>query len=160
MTFKELYKHVISNLNGNGNALDLYSGTGTISILMSKYFDKVYGIEVSNSSIKDANENIKLNNISNVSFIEGKVEDKIDELKKLDIDTVIMDPPRSGSDNKSLKTIIEINPRSIIYISCNPVTLARDINILKDKYEIKSIDLFDMFPQTSHVESLLVLERK
>ena len=160
LTFKELYKHVISNLNGNGNALDLYSGTGTISILMSKYFDKVYGIEVSNSSIKDANENIKLNNISNVSFIEGKVEDKIDELKKLDIDTVIMDPPRSGSDNKSLKTIIEINPRSIIYISCNPVTLARDINILKDKYEIKSIDLFDMFPQTSHVESLLVLERK
>ena len=160
LTFKELYKYVISNLNGNGNALDLYSGTGTISILMSKHFDKVYGIEVSHSSINDANENIKLNNISNVSFIEGKVEDKIDELKKLDIDTIIMDPPRNGSDNKSLKSIMEINPRSIIYISCNPVTLARDINILKDKYEIKSIDLFDMFPWTSHVETVMVLERK
>ncbi|MBR4830475.1 MAG: class I SAM-dependent RNA methyltransferase [Bacilli bacterium] len=160
LTFRELYKYVISNLNGNGNALDLYSGTGTISILMSKHFNKVYGIEVSNSSIRDANENIKLNNISNVYFIEGKVEDKIDELKELDINTIIMDPPRSGSDNKSLKSIMEIDPRSIIYISCNPVTLARDINMLKDKYEIKSINLFDMFPQTSHVETVCILERK
>ena len=158
--FKELYKYAINNLNGNGNALDLYSGTGTISILMSKSFDKVYGVEVSHSSIMDANKNIELNNISNVEFIEGKVEDKIDELKKLDIDTIIMDPPRSGSDNKSLNSILEINPNKIIYISCNPVTLARDINVLNEKYNIKSIELFDMFPQTSHIESLLVLEKK
>lgn len=160
VTFKELYKYVISKLDNEEIALDLYSGTGTISILMSKYFNKVYGIEVSHSSIMDANENIKLNSISNVEFIEGKVEDKIDKLKELKVDTVIMDPPRSGSDNKSLTSIMKINPRKIIYISCNPVTLARDYNVLKEKYYLRSIDLFDMFPQTSHVESLMVLERK
>ena len=158
-TFKELYKFVINKLDGNGNALDLYSGTGTISILMSKYFDKVYGIEVSSSSIGDANNNLELNNISNVEFIEGKVEDKIDKLKELKVDTVIMDPPRAGSDNKSLESIMEISPNKIIYISCNPVTLARDYNILKEKYSLRSIDLFDMFPQTSHVECVCLLER-
>ena len=160
VTFKKLYKYIISKLDNEEIALDLYSGTGTISILMSKYFNKVYGIEVSHSSIMDANENIKLNNISNVEFIEGKVEDKIDLIRELKVDTVIMDPPRSGSDNKSLTSIMKINPKNIIYISCNPVTLARDYNVLKEQYNLKSIDLIDMFPQTSHVESLLVLERK
>ena len=160
VTFKELYKYVISKLDNEEIALDLYSGTGTISILMSEYFNKVYGIEVSHSSIEDANENLKLNEITNVEFIEGKVEDKIDLLKELKVDTVIMDPPRSGSDNKSLISIMKINPKKIIYISCNPVTLARDYNVLKEQYSLKSIDLFDMFPQTSHIESLLVLEKK
>ena len=160
VTFKELYKYVISKLDNEEIALDLYSGTGTISIIMSEYFNKVYGIEVSHSSIEDANENLKLNNITNVEFIEGKVEDKIDLLKELKVDTVIMDPPRSGSDNKSLISIMKINPKKIIYISCNPVTLARDYNVLKEQYSLKSIDLFDMFPQTSHIESLMVLERK
>ena len=160
VTFKELYKYVISKLDNEETALDLYSGTGTISILMSKYFNKVYGIEVSSSSIMDANENLKLNNISNVEFIEGKVEDKIDLLRELKVNTVIMDPPRSGSDNKSLTSIMKINPKKIIYISCNPVTLARDYNVLKEQYSLKSIDLFDMFPQTSHVETVMVLEKK
>ena len=160
ITFKELYKYVISKLDNEETALDLYSGTGTISTLMSKYFNKVYGIEVSHSSIMDANENLKLNEITNVEFIEGRVEDKIDLLRELKVDTVIMDPPRSGSDNKSLTSIMKINPKKIIYISCNPVTLARDYNVLKEQYSLKSIDLFDMFPQTSHIESLMVLERK
>ncbi|MBR4350896.1 MAG: class I SAM-dependent RNA methyltransferase [Bacilli bacterium] len=160
VTFKELYKYVISKLDNEETALDLYSGTGTISILMSKYFNKVYGIEVSHSSIEDANENLKLNEITNVEFIEGKVEDKIDLLKELKVDTVIMDPPRSGSDNKSLTSIMKINPKKIIYISCNPVTLARDYNVLKEQYSLKSIDLFDMFPETSHVETVMVLEKK
>lgn len=159
VTFKELYKYVISKLDNEETALDLYSGTGTISILMSKYFNKVYGIEVSHSSIEDANENLKLNNVFNVEFIEGKVEDKIDLLKELKVDTVIMDPPRSGSDNKSLTSIMKINPKKIIYISCNPVTLARDYNVLKEQYSLKNIDLFDMFPQTSHVECVCLLER-
>ena len=159
VTFKELYRYVISKLDNEETALDLYSGTGTISILMSNYFNKVYGIEVSHSSIEDANENLELNNISNVEFIEGKVEDKIDLLKELKVDTVIMDPPRSGSDNRSLISIMKINPKKIIYISCNPVTLARDYNVLKEQYSLKSIDLFDMFPQTSHVECVCLLER-
>ena len=105
-------------------------------------------------------QKIKNNSISNVEFICDKVENKIDILKKLNIDNIILDPPRSGSDRKTLKQILEINPEKIIYISCNPVTLARDYNILKEKYIIKEIYAFDMFPNTYHVETVMVLERK
>ena len=109
---------------------------------------------------KDANNNLELNSIKNVSFICDKVENKIDELKDKKIDNIIMDPPRSGSDKKSLASILEIEPKQIIYISCNPVTLSRDYNTLQEKYNIKEITLFDMFPNTYHIESLMVLERK
>ena len=129
-------------------------------MLASKTSDEVIGIEVVKDAVKDANNNIELNNIKNVSFICDKVENKIDELKNKKIDNIIMDPPRSGSDKKSLASILEIEPKQIIYISCNPVTLARDYNTLKEKYNIKEITLFDMFPNTYHIESLLVLEKK
>ena len=88
------------------------------------------------------------------------MEDKINTLKKYNIDIIVMDPPRSGSDKKSLKTLLELNPKKIIYISCNPVTLARDINILSEKYEVKDISAYDMFPQTYHVETVCIMERK
>ena len=155
----KMYDKAISYING-GTTLDLYSGTGTISMLVSKKSDEVIGIEVVKDAVKDANNNIELNNIKNVSFICDKVENKIDELKNKKIDNIIMDPPRSGSDKKSLASILEIEPKQIIYISCNPVTLARDYNTLKEKYIIKEITLFDMFPNTYHIESLMVLERK
>jgi len=155
----KMYDKAISYIKG-GTTLDLYSGTGTISMLASKTSDEVIGIEVVKDAVKDANNNIELNIIKNVSFICDKVENKIDELKNKKIDNIIMDPPRSGSDKKSLNSILEIEPKQIIYISCNPVTLARDYNTLKEKYSIKEITLFDMFPNTYHVESLMVLERK
>ena len=155
----KMYDKAISYIKG-GTTLDLYSGTGTISMLASKTSDEVIGIEVVKDAVKDANNNIELNNIKNVSFICDKVENKIDELKNKKIDNIIMDPPRSGSDKKSLASILEIDPKQIIYISCNPVTLARDYNTLKEKYSIKEITLFDMFPNTYHVECVLVLSRK
>lgn len=155
----KMYDKAISYIKG-GTTLDLYSGTGTLSMLASKTSDEVIGIEVVKDAVKDANNNIELNNIKNVSFICDKVENKIDELKNKKIDNIIMDPPRSGSDRKSLNSILEIEPKQIIYISCNPVTLARDYNTLKEKYNIKEITLFDMFPNTYHIESLMVLERK
>ena len=155
----KMYDKAISYIKG-GTTLDLYSGTGTLSMLASKTSDEVIGIEVVKDAVKDANNNIELNNIKNVSFICDKVENKIDELKNKIIDNIIMDPPRSGSDKKSLASILEIEPKQIIYISCNPVTLARDYNTLKEKYNIKEITLFDMFPNTYHIESLMVLERK
>lgn len=155
----KMYDKAISYIKG-GTTLDLYSGTGTLSMLASKTSDEVIGIEVVKDAVKDANNNIELNNIKNVSFICDKVENKIDELKNKKIDNIIMDPPRSGSDKKSLNSILEIEPKQIIYISCNPVTLARDYNTLKEKYNIKEITLFDMFPNTYHIESLMVLERK
>lgn len=155
----KMYDKAISYIKG-GTTLDLYSGTGTLSMLASISSKEVIGIEVVKDAVKDANNNIELNNIKNVSFICDKVENKIDELKNKKIDNIIMDPPRSGSDKKSLNSILEIEPKQIIYISCNPVTLSRDYNTLKEKYNIKEITLFDMFPNTYHVESLMVLERK
>lgn len=159
-TIEKLYDYALSKVCDSKTLLDLYSGTGTISILSSSKSKKVIGIEVIPSAVKDANENLKLNNIKNVKFILGKVEDNIEKIKKENVDYLILDPPRSGSDKKSLRNILEINPKKIIYISCNPVTLARDYNSLKDKYDIEDIALFDMFPNTHHIESLLVLERK
>ena len=155
----KMYDKAISYING-GTTLDLYSGTGTISMLASKLSKEVIGIEVVKDAVKDANNNIELNNIKNASFICDKVENKIDELKNKKIDNIIMDPPRSGSDKKSLNSILEIEPKQIIYISCNPVTLARDYNTLKEKYNTKEITLFDMFPNTYHVETVMVLEKK
>ena len=101
-----------------------------------------------------------LNHIDNIEFICDKVENKIDTLKETNIDTLIMDPPRGGSDKKTLKSLLEIEPKKIIYISCNPITLARDINVLREKYDIKDVSAFDMFPNTYHVETICVLEKK
>ena len=155
---KMMYEKAVSYIDESDTTLDLYSGTGTITMLLSKKSKKVIGIEVVKDAVKDANENIKNNNINNVEFICDKVENKIDKLK--DIDNIVMDPPRSGSDKKTLRTLLEINPQKIIYISCNPVTLARDYNILKEKYTLKEINAYDMFPNTYHVETVMVLEKK
>ena len=160
ITSQKMYEKAISYIDNSDITLDLYSGTGTITMLLSKKSKKVIGIEVIKDAVMDANNNLKINNISNVEFICSKVEDKIDTLKKENIDNIVLDPPRSGSDKKILKSILEIEPKKIIYISCNPITLARDYNTLKEKYEIKEINAFDMFPNTYHIESLLVLEKK
>lgn len=160
VTAENLYNKVLSFINNSDTIVDLYSGTGTITMLLSKKARRVIGIEVVKDAVIDAKNNLLLNNIDNVEFICDKVENKIDTLKDLNVDTLVMDPPRSGSDKKTLKSILEIEPKSIIYISCNPVTLARDINTLKENYEIKDISAFDMFPQTYHVETVCVLERR
>ena len=157
---EEMYKKAVSYVDKSDVTLDLYSGTGTITTLLSKKSKRVIGIEVVKDAVKDANDNIKENNISNIEFICDKVENKIDTLKKLNIDNIVLDPPRSGSDKKSLKAILEINPKKIIYISCNPVTLSRDYNTLKEKYIIKEINAYDMFPNTYHVETVMILEKK
>lgn len=144
--------------NSYSNVLDLYCGCGTIGILVSKYVKSVIGVEVEPSSIKSANRCKELNNISNITFIEGKVEDKIDLFK--DIDSIIVDPPRSGLDMHTIDIILKLNPSSIVYVSCDPVTLARDLNLLKEKYNILEIHPVDMFPNTYHVESVILLQRK
>lgn len=138
------------------NALDLYCGTGTIGITISPYVEQVVGIEVNASSVESANENKKMNHISNITFIEGKVEDKIDEIKG-QYDLVIVDPPRSGLDKHAISMIKEIHPKDIIYVSCDPMTLARDIDLLSDFYDLKKIELVDMFSNTYHIESVCIL---
>jgi 23S rRNA (uracil1939-C5)-methyltransferase len=133
----------------------------TITSLLSKYAKRVIGIEVVREAIKNAKNNAILNKINNVLFMEGKVEDLIESLITEQVDTIVMDPPRSGVDRKALNAIIEINPKQIVYVSCDPVTLARDLKILAEhNYEIKSITPFDMFPQTSHVETVVLMSSK
>ncbi len=141
--------------------LDLYCGTGTLTLLFAKHAKKAIGIENHNNSIINAKENAKLNKINNVDFILGKVEDKIDSIINKRIDIIVLDPPRKGSDKKTLNAIVKINPLKIIYVSCDPVTLARDLNFLEYKgYKTVNIQPIDMFPNTMHVECVVLLEKK
>ena len=142
---------------------DLYCGIGTISLFMSKYAKKVYGIEIVEEAVKDAKENALKNNVENTEFIAGDVEEVLDELineKNIIPDIVMVDPPRKGLDNKSIDNIIKICPKKLVYISCNPATLVRDLSKLEDVYEIQSIKPVDMFPFTSHVECVALMGRK
>lgn len=148
MTIK-LYDYIKSIID-NVNVLDLYCGTGSIGIYIADKCKSVVGVEIIDEAVNDAIENARINNIKNISFKRGKVEDNISNIK--DIDTIIVDPPRIGLNKKAISDIIDINPNKIIYVSCNSTTLARDINLLKDKYKLKSIKLFDLFPNTHHVE--------
>lgn len=157
---EKLYDLVIKFYKNNkcSNILDLYCGTGTISILVSDYVKHITGIEVVKNAFVNANDNKELNKISNVDFINGKVEDYID--KFIDIDSIIVDPPRNGLDKQTIQNILRIAPKSIVYVSCDVITLARDLNVLSKDYNVNSITPVDMFPNTYHVETVCVLERK
>lgn len=138
------------------NLLDLYCGVGLFSISLADKCQRVIGIELEKQAINDAIENLKINNINNVEFICGPVEKVIQNFS--DVDTVIIDPPRKGCSNDFLLYISKLKPKQIIYISCNPTTLARDLAVLAGNgYQIAELELFDMFPQTFHVESMVKL---
>lgn len=153
--YNQVQKYLKSN---NKNVLDLYCGTGTIGIYVSSNCQQVTGIEINPSSIKDAIENAKLNQIANIKFIKGSVGQVLEAQNTYD--AIILDPPRSGLDKKTKDTLLKIKSPKLIYISCSPITLARDLNILKDLYDIKDISLFDMFPNSYHVESIAHLQLK
>ena len=155
-----LYNKVLeySNLTGKERVLDLYCGTGTIGMFLSKKAKYVYGIEINESAVKDANYNKELNNINNIEFLcedANKIKNNYN-----DIDLVVVDPPRSGLGENAIKTIIDFNPKRIVYVSCDPVTLARDLKFLKQEYFVKELTPVDMFPNTYHCESVCVLERR
>ena len=139
-------------------ALDLYCGTGLWGILISDYVNEITGIEINSEACKNANDNIKNNNISNVKIINGDVKDYINDFS--DIDLVITDPPRSGLDNKTIDYLKKIKSKYFIYISCDMYTLKRDLKDLKDINEIKEINLVDMFKRTYHVETVCLLSCK
>lgn len=142
------------------NVLDLYCGTGTIGIYISDVVSKITGIEVVSDAIEAANINKKINNVGNIEFILGKVEDKLDFISNNNIDTVIVDPPRSGLHKKVIPILEKISPKTIIYVSCDPITMARDINLLSNNYELAEVTPYDMFPNTYHVECVAVLKLK
>ena len=142
---------------------DLYCGIGTISLFMSKFAKKVYGIEIVEEAVKMAKENAESNNVSNTEFFAGDVEIVLDDLinnKGLKADVVMFDPPRKGLDKKSIDNILNIRPKKIVYISCNPATLIRDLADFENEYDIKTIIPVDMFPYTSHIECVSVLQHK
>lgn len=142
---------------------DLYCGIGTISLFMSQYAKKVYGIEIVKEAVDMAKQNATLNQVDNVVFIPGDVEKVLDDLlyeKKLIPDIVMVDPPRKGLDDKSIRNVLQIKPKRLVYISCNPATLVRDLAKFEDWYVVKDIKPVDMFPFTSHVECVAVLQLK
>ncbi len=142
---------------------DLYCGVGTISIFMSKYAKKVYGIEIVEEAIEMAKENARINNIKNTEFIAGDVQLILDDLinkKNIIPDIIMIDPPRKGLDKISIEDILKIKPKKLVYISCNPATLVRDLATFEGLYNIKKIKPVDMFPFTSHVECVALLELK
>ena len=146
----------------NKYIVDAYSGTGTIAMIMSKKAKKVYSIEIVKSASEDGEKTALENGINNIEFINGAVEDKLDFLIKNSkkIDTIIFDPPRKGLDSSIIDKVSDLNLQEIVYISCNPSTLARDIKLFKDKgYLLKTLKTVDMFPQTSHIECVALISR-
>lgn len=153
----KLYDKIKSYIKENDTVLDLYCGTGTIGIYTNKN-NKTTGIEINKNAIKNAYTNKHINKTHNIDFICNNVSKEINKFNN--VDTIIVDPPRSGLDKNTINTILKINPKSIIYVSCDPMTLVRDLKILKDKFDIIEITPFDMFPNTKHVECCSLLRLK
>ena len=149
-----------ANITKNDIVFDLYCGIGTISLFMAKYAKKVYGVEIVKQAIENAKQNAQINNVTNTDFLVGDVEEVLDDLiNKQNIipDVIMVDPPRKGLDNKSIDNILKIEPKRVVYISCNPATLVRDLAKFEGKYDIGDIQPVDMFPYTSHVECVAVM---
>ncbi len=151
-----------AELKGNETVFDAYCGIGTISLFLSKKAKKVYGVEIIPQAIENAKENARLNGITNTEFIVGESETVIPEMYKKGIkaDVIVVDPPRKGCDEKLLDVIAQMAPERVVYVSCNPATLARDLKYLSERgYKVKEVQPVDMFPQTTHTESVCLIER-
>ncbi|WP_025690672.1 23S rRNA (uracil(1939)-C(5))-methyltransferase RlmD [Paenibacillus zanthoxyli] len=144
-----------AGLTGSETVIDAYCGIGTISLFLAQHADRVYGVEIVPEAIEDARANAKLNNMNNVVFEVGASEDVIPSWKAQGItaDVIVVDPPRKGCDPRLLATILEMKPERVVYVSCNPSTLARDLRVLEDGgYYTVEVQPVDMFPWTVHVE--------
>jgi len=151
-----------ANFNGDETLIDCYCGTGSIGLYFSDEVKKVVGIDINQNAINDARKNKKLNNIDNAEFITGDVGKNISEVinkYKDNNNVLVFDPPRKGLNDEIIQVILKNLPEKIIYISCNPSTLARDLKKLKKKYRISNLNGVDMFPQTYHVETVSMLEK-
>ena len=149
-----------ANITKKDVVFDLYCGIGTISLFMSKFAKKVYGIEIVEEAVAAAKENAVINQVDNVDFIAGDVEKVLDDFvnaKGIIPEIIMVDPPRRGLDNTTIDNILNVKPKRLVYISCNPATLVRDLAKLEELYDVKSIKPVDMFPFTSHVEVVAVL---
>lgn len=161
-TALNLYKTILyeAKLNKKDKVLDAYSGVSSISFFISKYVSEIWSVEINKEAVKASKFALKLNKINNVKIIESDLLKISSYLIKQNFDKLIFDPPRTGLDDNTINFILKSGAKFLLYVSCNPETLVRDLNKLKNRYTIKKIIPFDMFPKTSHVESLTVLEIK
>ncbi|MBT2285954.1 23S rRNA (uracil(1939)-C(5))-methyltransferase RlmD [Paenibacillus polymyxa] len=152
-----------AGLSGKETVIDAYCGIGTISLFLAQHADQVYGVEIVPEAIEDARSNALLNEMRNVKFEVGASEDVIPRWKEqgIEADVIVVDPPRKGCDPRLLDTILEMKPERVVYVSCNPSTLARDLRVLEDGgYRTVEVTPVDMFPHTVHVESVAMLVRE
>ena len=156
----KLYEEVKNkaNISKDDEVLDLYCGIGTISLYMARFAKHVTGVEIVSQAIDNAKENAIINDITNVDFILADASKNMDEYIK-GKDLVIVDPPRKGISTELINSLINNNVKKIVYVSCNPATLARDLDLLKDFYNMSSIQPVDMFPWTTHVEMVVLMSR-
>ncbi|MCK9906053.1 23S rRNA (uracil(1939)-C(5))-methyltransferase RlmD, partial [Frankia sp. Cpl3] len=142
---------------GGETVIDAYCGIGTISLFLAQKAKHVYGVEIVPEAIADANRNAQLNGIENATFAVGAAEEVIPAWKKEGIrpDVIVVDPPRKGCDEALLTTILQMKPERVVYVSCNPSTLARDLKVLAELYEVREVQPVDMFPWTGHVECVV-----
>ncbi len=163
---EKLYRQALdyADLKGTETVWDLYCGIGTISLFLAQKAKQVYGVEIIPEAIADARKNAEINGITNAEFFVGKAEEvlpqKYEEFEKSHADVIVVDPPRKGCDSKCLETILAMAPEKVVYVSCDPATLARDLRILTEGgYELRHVRAVDQFPQTSHVETIVSLSR-
>nr|WP_308743363.1 23S rRNA (uracil(1939)-C(5))-methyltransferase RlmD [uncultured Anaerocolumna sp.] len=159
-----LYNKAIeyAEFTGNETIIDAYCGIGTIGIIASEYVKKIIGVEMNKDAVRDAVLNAKRNNISNIDFYNKDAGEFMSQMaaQNQTVDFVFMDPPRAGSDEKFLSSLCSLNPKKVVYISCNPVTLERDLMFLTKKgYKVQKAVPVDMFPGTTHVECVILMQR-
>lgn len=164
---EKLYATALSfaGLTGTENVWDLYCGIGTISLFLAQQAAHVFGVEIVSEAVENAKENARLNGIDNVSFVCGAAEEVVTDPGQCasaagTADVIVVDPPRKGCDAALLDTMVRMAPERIVYVSCDPATLARDVKLLGEKgYEVRKVRAVDMFPQGGHVESVCLLHR-
>jgi len=148
-----------ADLSGVETVLDLYSGTGTIPIWLSDAAKSIIGIEIVSGAVLDAEKNCRYNGVTNCTFLTGDISQRISDLKKSP-EVMIIDPPRPGMHKDVVKKVLEIRPARIVYVSCNPATLARDLEMLSENYGVVEVQPVDMFPHTFHIEAVAKLEKR
>ena len=161
----KLYKtaYDFADFKGGELVYDLYTGTGTIASFVAKSVDKVIGVEYVEDAVADAKQNMALNNIENIEFYWGDMARVLDDdfvAAHGKPDVLLTDPPRAGMHDKVVKQILNMAPEKIVYVSCNPATQARDVALLHEKYDIVKVQPVDMFPQTHHVENVILLHKR
>ena len=161
---EKLYRKAIeyAGLSGKETVIDAYCGIGTIGMTASKKAKEVIGVELNADAVRDAKENARLNGVKNIRFFEKDASDFMTEMAENEnfADVVFMDPPRSGSTEQFIDAVSFLNPDKVVYISCNPETQVRDIKYFKKKgYEVKKLQPVDLFPWTSHTETVCLLSR-